>query len=566
METAASAQVWRPRVSGVVAWSLVSLATISLALLLILLTEEALVFAIWGYFRWSAVIALVGSAVVIVAAWISVNTRPWVAAGLALVALGVITPVAAVWVRAGDPLRGVMVAMAPLAIAGAAQVGLLWSARAHRPLAVSCVYGLAGFAVVVLLFGFNPFHEPNCGLLCIDTRPLGAGLVSSRTALGIAAASAGAAAFIASFTLIQELDMGPRSVLVSALLALAFLPAPTVVRWIRWSETSAWPGIAALPFLAALVLGGSVILIAFRHRHTRIRLQALVEHVANPIAGLPHEGSPITNAQFYVPHTGRWVDALGRSALDSDGRAVVVSDSTGPVVRLFVGPGYRSDDVIEAMTPSLRLGMKTSQLMAISRANLAEVQASRRRIVANSDSERRRIERDLHDGAQQRLVGAMVYLSLAKTRPGVPEADVTQIEDEMSKAIEQLRSLAHGVFPSLLSQEGLEAALDELCRSSSVTARLEVSDTDNVGMEPAMATYALVLRALEMANPGSAATYVEVNCSTEGSLRVRLEIPDLEWNGIHWTDVVDRIGAVGGNLVTSTKEGPLVVEAELPCV
>jgi signal transduction histidine kinase len=552
-------------VSGVVAWSLASLATISFGLVLVLLTEEALVFAIWGHFRWSTVIALVGSPVVIVATWMSVHTRPQVAAGLAVVALGVITPVAAVWSRAGAPLRGIMVSMAPLAIAGAAQVGLLWSPRSRHPTALFYVYGLSVIAVAVLLFVFNPFHEPNCGLLCIDTRPLGAGLANSKTALGVAAASGAAAALVAGFTLLQGSNLVPRGVLVSAMLAFACLPGPAVVRSIRWSATSSPSGVAALPFLAALVLGGSVILVAFRDRHTRIRLQTLVEHVANPIASLPHKYSPV-NAQFYVPHTGRWVDALGRWAPDVDGRAVDVSDSAGPIVRLFVRPGYRSDDVTEAMTPSLRLAVKTSQLLAISRANLAEVQASRRRIVATSDAERRRIERDLHDGAQQRLVGAMFYLSLARALPGAPEADVAQIEDEVSKAIEQLRSLAHGVFPSLLSQDGLGAALDELCRSSSVTAHLDVSGTDNVGMEAAMATYALVMRALEMANPGPGATKVDVNCSADESLRVRLEIPDLGWNGTDWTDVVDRIGAVGGNLMTSSEKGQLVVEAELPCV
>lgn len=563
METAPSAQVWQLRASRLLAWPLVSLATLYLGLVLILLTEDVFAPAIRGPFRLIAAVAVLGSAVVTVTAWVSVNTRPQVSAGLALLGVALLSPLAAAWSQIGAPLRGAMASLAPFAVAGAAHVGLLWSPRAHRPIALALVYGLAGMAVVILLVGFNPFDEPNCGLLCLDTRPPGAGLLSSRTALGVAAASGGAAALVAAFTLMRGSNLAPRAVLVSVLLAVACMAAPALVRWTRWSATPATSELAVLPFLAALVLSGSVILAALRDRRARSSLREVVDYVADPVASLPHPGSPVTSAQFFVPHTGRWVDAEGRSAANRDDPAVIVSDSTGPVVRLFIQPGYRSGDVIDAMTPALRLAVKTSQLIAISRANLAEVRASRRRIVATSDAERRRIERDLHDGAQQRLVGAMFYLSLAKARPGTLETAIAQVEDEVSLAIEQLRSLAHGVFPSLLSQEGLWAALDELCRTSVARADLEVSGVDDLGLEPAMAAYALVSKALD--HVGSASTRLIVRCNAGESLRVRMEIPDPGWNEGDWIDVVDRVGAVGGNLVTSSEKGRLIVEAELPC-
>jgi signal transduction histidine kinase len=563
METAPSA---RPHGSRLVAWTLVSLATLSLGLVLVVLTEDALVSAIRGPFRLIAAAALLGSTVVIVTAWVSVNTRPRVTAGLALVGIALLWPLAAAWAQINAPLRGAMASLAPLAIAGAAQVGLLWSPRAHRPVALALISGLAAFAVVILFIGFNPFDEPNCGLLCLDIRPPGAGLVSSRTALGVGAVSGGASALVAGFTLIRGSKLVPPAVLVSVVLAVACMATPALVRWIRWSATPTTPELAVLPFLAALVLSGSVILAVLRDRRTRSSLRELVDYVTDPTASVPHPGSPVTTAQFFVPHTGRWVDAVGQSATDRDGPAVIVSDSEGPVVRLFVQPGYRSGDVIDAMTPALRLAVKTTQLIAISRANLAEVRASRRRIVATSDAERRRIERDLHDGAQQRLVGAMFYLSLAKARPGTPKDDIAQIEEEVSRAIKELRSLAHGVFPALLSHEGLWAALDELCRTSAMRVDLDVSGADDLGLEPAMAAYALVTRALDMANVGSAPrTRVAVRCSAGESLRVRTEVPDLGWNEDAWIDVIDRIGAVGGDLVTSSEKGRLIIQAELPC-
>lgn len=564
METVASGQAWRPRVSRLAAWSLATLATLALGLVLVLLTDDRFVSAVWRHFRSMAFAVFACYVALMVAAWISVNTRHWVSAGLAVIELALLGPVTAAWSEIGAPLRSALASLAPLAIAGAAQIGLLWSPRSHYPTALSYVFGLVGFAVVILFIGFNPFDEPTCGLLCFGTRPPLAGLLTSEAALGLAAGSGAAAAVVAGFTLIQSSRLVPRAVFVSAMLTVVSVSAPPAVRWIRWSETPATGAIVLLPFLAALALSYSVVLAAFRDRRTKISMQALVAYVTDPITNLPPD-SQVTSAQFFVHKGERWVDALGRPAADPGSQAVVVSDAAGPVVRLFLRPGHRSGDLIEAMTPALKLAVKTSQLMAISRANLAEVQASRRRIVATSDAERLRIERDLHDGAQQRLVGAMFYLSLAKARVGTPTAEVGQAEDQVGKAIEQLRSLAHGVFPSLLSDEGLWAALDELCRSSTVTTDLEVSGADDFGLEPAMAAYALVTKALDLANVDSTATSASVKCRRGDRVHLTVEIPDPGWNNSDWIDVIDRIGAVGGSLMTSSVEGRLILEAELPC-
>lgn len=564
METAASGQAWWPRVSRLAAWSVATLATLALGLVLVLLTDDIFVSAVWTHFRWTAFAVFASSAALIVAAWISVNTRHRVSSGLAVIELALLGSVAAAWSEIGAPLRSALASLAPLGIAGAAQIGLLWSPRARYPTALSYVYGLVGFAVLILFIGFNPFDEPTCGLLCFDTQPPLAGLLTSEAALGLAAGSGAAAAVVAGFTLIQSSRLVPRAVLASAMLTVVSVSAPPVARWIRWSEAPATSAIVLLPFLAALVLSYTVVLAAFRDRRTKSSMQALVAYVTDPITNLPAD-SQVTSAQFFVPKAERWVDALGQHTADPGGRAVVVSDTAGPVVRLFLRPGHRSGDLIDAMTPALKLAVKTSQLMAISRANLAEVQASRRRIVATSDAERLRIERDLHDGAQQRLVGAMFYLSLAKARVGTPAAEVGKAEDEVGKAIDQLRSLAHGVFPSLLSDEGLWGALDELCRSSTVSTELEVSGSDDLGLEPAMAAYALVKSALDLAKVDSTATNASVKCSKGDRLHLTVEVPDPGWNDSDWIDVVDRIGAVGGSLVKSSVDGRLILEAELPC-
>jgi len=115
------------------------------------------------------------------------------------------------------------------------------------------------------------------------------------------------------------------------------------------------------------------------------------------------------------------------------------------------------------------------------------VQASQRRVVAMSDAERRRIERDLHDGAQQRLVSVAFHLRVAlrDVNPATA-AQLTGTEARIHDALAHLRQLAHGMFPSVLADEGLEAALEELLVASDIPATLDVQIGD-VGAAAAMA-------------------------------------------------------------------------------
>jgi len=115
-------------------------------------------------------------------------------------------------------------------------------------------------------------------------------------------------------------------------------------------------------------------------------------------------------ALICTAHESRWVDAAGSPVADSndDGARVGVElvDGAGPLARLLVRPGGDHRDVIASLTPATQLALCNAQLAAVAKARLLDVQESRRRIVEAGDGERRRIERDLHDGAQQRLVSA----------------------------------------------------------------------------------------------------------------------------------------------------------------
>ena len=274
---------------------------------------------------------------------------------------------------------------------------------------------------------------------------------------------------------------------------------------------------------------------------------------------------------FAVPGEVRWVDVAGRDATDLRGqdKYVVLSDESGPVLRLLVARGTDQGDLLAALTPATRLALQNAQLSAVAKARLADVQASQRRVVSMSDSERRRIERDLHDGAQQRLVSVAFHLKVALAGADAPTAvRLAAAEGQVRNALGQLRRLAHGIFPSVLADEGLAAALDELIAASDVPSTLDVRARDDVGMETAMAAYATVaavLNSVEHPGPNTRAVILVDRDGDMLTVSASIQAP----GGTVLADfvnVADRVGALGGRLTTAeAATGATVVTAVIPC-
>jgi signal transduction histidine kinase len=159
------------------------------------------------------------------------------------------------------------------------------------------------------------------------------------------------------------------------------------------------------------------------------------------------------------------VEALDRTIRDL--RRFVFGLGPGP------GPGPRHDDQMEA------LAADNARLNAQVATQLHEVRASRARIVAAGDAERKRVERDLHDGAQQRLVSLTLALRLARTRLGDdldPAAilSLDQASAEAKAALSELRELARGIHPQILTEAGLGPAVETLAARSPVSVSVEV--------------------------------------------------------------------------------------------
>ena len=232
--------------------------------------------------------------------------------------------------------------------------------------------------------------------------------------------------------------------------------------------------------------------------------------------------------------------------------------------------------LVSAVAAAVRLTADNERLRGELQRQLAEVAASRSRIVAAGDDERRRIERDLHDGAQQRLVTIALALRLTEARMG-PGADpatreaVTQAVKDLSEAIGELRDLARGIHPAVLSEAGLHTALGSLLDRSPLPARLDVRLAEEPPAAVAAAAYFAISEALTNVLKHARATDVLVEVTdSDGTLRI-LVIDD----GVGGVDpragsglrgLADRIDAAGGTLsVTSPPTGGTRLEVCLPC-
>jgi signal transduction histidine kinase len=262
---------------------------------------------------------------------------------------------------------------------------------------------------------------------------------------------------------------------------------------------------------------------------------------------------------------GRRVDARGRPR-SLDGAVTPLVRGGRQVAFLAHRAGLLDDPgLAEEVAAASRLALEHERLQAELAAQLEDLRASRARIIATGDAERRRLERDLHDGAQQRLVSLSLSLRLARSKlepsadPG-QRARIDQAEDELRVALGELRELAHGIFPAVLADEGLAAAVEALAEDATVPIRITALPDGR--MEPVVETAAYVVVAEVV---GHSASMVTVGATRrDGRLVVEIErdgdAPD------DLVDLQDRVGALDGRLEVLHEPGGRVrIRAEVPC-
>jgi signal transduction histidine kinase len=224
------------------------------------------------------------------------------------------------------------------------------------------------------------------------------------------------------------------------------------------------------------------------------------------------------------------------------------------------------DKLVEDLAAQAGLVLRNVRLTEELRANLEELRASRQRLVTAQDGERRRIERNIHDGAQQQLVALAVQTRMAESL-GVKDPDrqrelLQQVQQGLRDALDNLRDLARGIYPPLLADRGLGAALEAQARRSSVPVTVEVDGVARYPQEAEAAVYFCVLEALQ-----NVAKYAEASRAT---VRLRASAEELRFEvtddgrgfdvaatgyGTGVQGMADRVAALGGELRMDSKVG-----------
>jgi signal transduction histidine kinase len=230
----------------------------------------------------------------------------------------------------------------------------------------------------------------------------------------------------------------------------------------------------------------------------------------------------------------------------------------------------------EEVAAAARLGMENERLRAEVLAQLEDLRAAQARIVAAGDDERRRLERNLHDGAQQWLVGLSLALHLAspQSRRG-PAARLTGLIDradhELRLAIGELRELAHGIYPAVLDDEGLAAAAEALAETSPAPLIIGSLPQGRLPAPVEAAGYFLIAEASGLGGARASAEGATVEAKHCGD-RLVIDITVAAAAGpgqppqARFTEVADRVGALGGQLsVSQVAGGVTLIRAEIPC-
>ncbi len=290
-------------------------------------------------------------------------------------------------------------------------------------------------------------------------------------------------------------------------------------------------------------------------------------------------GDPALELVYWLPELGSYVDLDGREVElpgPNSGRATTAIDCDGVHVAALIHDPSLNDEpeLLGAVTAAASIALENSRLSVELHAGLDELRASRARVVEAAQTERQRLERNLHDGAQQRLVAMSLELTLLERRFAHDEEaqrTVDQVRRELSESLEELRELAHGIHPAVVTGHGLAVALESVAARSPVPVRLDVSLKERVPEAVEVAAYYLVTESLT-----NVAKYAEASAATVAIKRENGElVVEVIDDGIGGANdeagsglrgLADRVEALDGRLrVSSPHGGGTRVRAVIPC-
>jgi signal transduction histidine kinase len=447
------------------------------------------------------------------------------------------------------------------------------------------VYAEALFTAVTLALFRDPYLDPGCLANCTANVFLVRPLPSLAHAIAVAdrwftAAAALALIAVCGARLARASGPARQRLLPIHLPAVGFAAA-VVARAVVLQKTTVEDPFNAALFTIFAAASVSVILLAAGLISGLARTRAERRAVARVAASLdeaPAPGSlqsalaaalrdPGLQIAYWLPGAQSYIDAGGKAVpepsagpgrvvtrLTRNGRTIAAISHSGAV------PGIESQ-----IGPAIRLGLENERLQAELLAQLEELRASRARIVETADAERRGLERNLHDGAQQRLIALSYEIRLARDAAQadgdtLTETALTGAAGDTQGTLGELRDLAHGIYPAVLAEAGLGPALATLADTAPLPVEILRAGHDRYPDAVESAVYFTVAEALaDAARRGAGQATVTV--AHDGG-RLVVTVEDNGSGGASpMVAAADRVGALGGSLST----GPARCRAEIPC-
>jgi signal transduction histidine kinase len=288
---------------------------------------------------------------------------------------------------------------------------------------------------------------------------------------------------------------------------------------------------------------------------------------------------PTLRLAYWLPAAQGYVDVDGRRfhlPHDSSGRTSTRVDYRGePVAALVYDESLRREpELVQAVAAAARVTLQKYRLEAELKAKVEELRSSRARIVEAGDAERRRLERNLHDGVQQRLVTLALTLKLAERETGSDPKGAAEMlrgaHDELANALEELRELARGLHPAVVADRGLAAAIEGLAARMPVPVEATVELESRPSVASEVAAYYVVAEALANVVKYAQASEVRVEVRRDGSDVVVAVADDgvggaAPAPGSGLGGLGDRVEALGGSLaIDSPSGGGTALRARIP--
>jgi signal transduction histidine kinase len=524
----------------------------------------------------------------------ALTTTVELAAGWALIAVGLATwwrhprrcagPVAVIagvawlapdfvgWQGGPGAVRTLALAATGLGAAAVAEIAM---ARRGRPL-VAAIWVLTLAIALSRVLAYDPFADPHCFTYCAHS-PLVVGGGSRSMAVALDRIDAGLAMLIALVTAGAAITRRSRSLALPALLFACGWAARSLALALAPGDDPRRPVLVAsfaVRAMAMVLLAAALVWALSRTRRAIAALRRLVSEGSGSFQAALARGTGDRSLRvaFAAGDSGGWIDGDGHPLEVPDRRRLhVIAREGRPIAAVVHDPeGFDGAALGQEIGPAAQLALENERLRADARAQARELEASRVRIVETGDAERRRLERDLHDGAQQRLVGLSMALAMARDAFATDIERVRALEaagGQLQAAIVELREIAHGIHPVELTDEGLAAALETLTDRAAVPVALDAVLTQGLPVPVETAAYMLVDEVVRLAAQRGDGAELSVAARCDAN-RLTVEVRDPHAAAARLqaelVDVADRVHALRG-MLTIEDTGGVRVRAELPC-